>query len=605
MPDLSRIRCFCIVAHIDHGKSTLADRIIDIAGTVDQRAMREQLLDSMDLERERGITIKASAVRLPYSAADGQVYTLNLIDTPGHVDFSYEVSRALQACEGALLVVDASQGVEAQTIANYHLALDQGLTIVPVINKIDLPAADVARARREIEDILALPGDEAVAISARAGLNIDQVLEAIVARMPAPDGDPDAPLKALIFDSRFDPYRGAVAYVRVKQGTLRPGQAIRMFSTGRQFEVDELGVFTPSPKPVQELGPGDVGYVIASIRTVADTRVGDTVTDARQPAAEPLPGYQPAKPMVFSGLYPVDSNDYADLRDALEKLQLNDAALSFEPETSAALGMGFRCGFLGLLHLQIVQERLEREFDIDLICTAASVVYHVLTTEGEIHDIDNPALLPAPAKIESIEEPLVKASIMTPPEYVGPCLDLCQQRRGELVTMEYVTPNRALVVYRLPLSEILHDFFDVLKSRSRGYATLDYELAGYQEASLEKVDILINGDRVDALSAILHKSVAQDRGRELCERLRKILPRQQFEIRIQASVGAKILASARVSAYRKDVTAKCYGGDITRKRKLLERQKEGKRRMKQIGSVEIPQEAFLAVLRSDESSPGR
>ncbi len=603
MSDRSKIRCFSIVAHIDHGKSTLADRLIDRAGTVDRRAMREQYLDSMDLERERGITIKASAVRLPYRAQDGEEYILNLIDTPGHVDFSYEVSRALQACEGALLVVDASQGVEAQTIANYHLATDQGLTIIPVINKIDLASADVERVKGEIEDVLELPADDAVPISARAGLGIDELLEAIVHRLPPPEGDPDAPLQALIFDSRFDPYRGAVAYVRVVEGTLRSGDAIRMMSTERTFEVDELAVFTPMPKTVQELGPGDVGTIFASIRSVMDTRVGDTVTTARGGAESPLPGFQPAKPMVFSGLYPVDTNDYGDLRDALEKLQLNDAALSFEPETSAALGLGFRCGFLGLLHMQIVQERLEREFNIDLICTAASVIYQVMTTDGNILEVHNPAYLPEPAKIEVIEEPMVKATIMTPPEYVGPCLDLAQNRRGELVTMEYVTPLRTMIVYNLPLGEILHDFFDVLKSRSRGYATLDYEMIGYTASDLVKIDLMINGDKVDALSAILHRSVAQERGRELCDRLKSILGRQQFEIRIQAAIGSNILASARLSALRKDVTAKCYGGDITRKRKLLEKQKEGKKRMKQIGQVEIPQEAFLAVLRSDETSP--
>jgi len=603
MSDRSKIRCFSIVAHIDHGKSTLADRLIDRAGTVDRRAMREQYLDSMDLERERGITIKASAVRLPYRAQDGEEYILNLIDTPGHVDFSYEVSRALQACEGALLVVVASQGVEAQTIANYHLATDQGLTIIPVINKIDLASADVERVKGEIEDVLELPADDAVPISARAGLGIDELLEAIVHRLPPPEGDPDAPLQALIFDSRFDPYRGAVAYVRVVEGTLRSGDAIRMMSTERTFEVDELAVFTPMPKTVQELGPGDVGTIFASIRSVMDTRVGDTVTTARGGAESPLPGFQPAKPMVFSGLYPVDTNDYGDLRDALEKLQLNDAALSFEPETSAALGLGFRCGFLGLLHMQIVQERLEREFNIDLICTAASVIYQVMTTDGNILEVHNPAYLPEPAKIEVIEEPMVKATIMTPPEYVGPCLDLAQNRRGELVTMEYVTPLRTMIVYNLPLGEILHDFFDVLKSRSRGYATLDYEMIGYTASDLVKIDLMINGDKVDALSAILHRSVAQERGRELCDRLKSILGRQQFEIRIQAAIGSNILASARLSALRKDVTAKCYGGDITRKRKLLEKQKEGKKRMKQIGQVEIPQEAFLAVLRSDETSP--
>lgn len=601
MADLAHTRCFSIVAHIDHGKSTLADRLIEIAGTVDARQMRDQVLDSMDIERERGITIKASAVRLPYPH-DGVTYTLNLIDTPGHVDFSYEVSRALQACDGALLVVDAAQGVEAQTIANFYLAHEVGLTILPVINKIDLPAADVERCRAEIEDILGLPGDEAIPISAREGTNIDRLLEAIVERLPPPAGDPEAPLQALIFDSMFDPFRGAVADLRVVQGTVRVGDRIRMMSSGREFEVDELGVFTPAPVKVTELSVGDVGYLIANIRTVVDTRVGDTITLARAPAAEPLPGYKPAKPMVFSGVYPVDASDYPDLREALERLQLNDAALSFEAESSAALGQGFRCGFLGLLHLQIVQERLEREFNLALVCTAASVVYHVLTTNGDLLEIDNPAELPEPARIESIEEPLVTATIMTPPEYVGPCMDLAQQRRGELLTMEYVTPARAMLRYRLPLAEILHDFFDALKSRTRGYATFDYEFCGYAESDLVRVDILINGEKVDALSVILHHSVAQRRGKELCRRLREILPRQQFEIRIQAAIGAKIVASARISPFRKDVTAKCYGGDITRKRKLLERQREGKKRMKQVGRVEIPQEAFLAVLRADDES---
>jgi GTP-binding protein LepA len=601
MPDLDRTRCFCIVAHIDHGKSTLADRLIERAGTVDQRHMRDQLLDSMDLERERGITIKASAVRLPYQARDGGLYTLNLIDTPGHVDFSYEVSRALQACEGALLVVDASQGVEAQTIANFHLAQAVGLTILPVINKIDLPSADVEKCKEQIEEILGIPADEAVPVSARNDINIDGLLEAIVAHLPAPLGDRDQPLQALIFDSKFDTFRGAVPYVRVVDGALRKGQTIRMMSTGKVFEVDELGVFTPAPRQVDELSPGDVGYLVANIRTVADTRVGDTVTLAERPATTPLPGYQPAKPMVFSGLYPVETGDYHDLREALERLQLNDAALSYEPETSAALGMGFRCGFLGLLHMQIVQERLEREFNLDLICTAASVVYQVLTTAGEILEIHNPATLPEAQRIEAIEEPVVRAVIMTPPEFVGPCMELSQGRRGELVTLEYVTANRTMLVYRLPLSEILHDFFDSLKSRSRGYATLDYEPEGYQESDLVKLDLMINNEPVDALSAIVHRGNSAERGRDLCRRLKELLPRQQFEIRLQASIGAKIVASSRVSPYRKDVTAKCYGGDITRKRKLLEKQKEGKKRMKQVGRIEIPQEAFLAVLRAEDS----
>ncbi|MBI5834862.1 MAG: elongation factor 4 [Armatimonadetes bacterium] len=601
MPDLDRTRCFCIVAHIDHGKSTLADRIIDVAGTVDTRHMRDQMLDSMDIERERGITIKAAAVRLPYRAVDGQTYTLNLIDTPGHVDFSYEVSRALQACEGALLVVDASQGVEAQTIANYHLAEAAGLTVLPVINKIDLASADVERCKDQIEEILNIPADHAVPVSARNGTNIEQLLEAIVKYLPAPKTKVGGPTKALIFDSKFDIYRGAVPYVRVIDGALTKGQTIQMMSNGKTFDIDELGVFEPAPKVVNTLEPGDVGYIVANIRTVADTRVGDTVTDAEHPAPEPLPGYQPAKSMVFSGLYPVNSPEYHDLREALERLQLNDAALSYEPETSAALGMGFRCGFLGLLHMQIVQERLEREFNLDLICTAASVVYQVLTTSGEILEIHNPANLPEPQKIDSIEEPIVRAVIMTPPEFVGPCMDLAQGRRGELVTMEYTTPTRTMLVYRLPLSEILHDFFDSLKSRSRGYATLDYEPDGYQESDLVKTDLMINLEPVDALSCIMHRSTSQHRGIELCRRLKELLPRQQFEIRIQCSIGAKIIASARVAPYRKDVTAKCYGGDISRKRKLLEKQKEGKKRMKQVGRIEIPQEAFLAVLRSEDS----
>ncbi len=601
LSDRERVRCFSIVAHIDHGKSTLADRIIDLAGTIDRRQMRDQVLDSMDLERERGITIKASAVQLPYLARDGLTYTLNLIDTPGHVDFSYEVSRALQACEGALLVVDASQGVEAQTIANFHLAEAVGLTILPVINKIDLPAADVAMCREQLEEILGLDGDAAVCISAREGIGIDELLEAIVAHLPPPQGEADAPLKALVFDSMYDAYRGAVPHVRLVDGRLRRGERIKLMSSGATYEVTELGVFAPRRVVRDELVAGDVGYVIAQIRSVRDAQVGDTITTAEQPASTPLPGFKPAKPMVFSGLYPIDTNEYHDLREALERLQLNDAALWFEPETSAALGLGFRCGFLGLLHMQIVQERLEREFDLGLVCTAASVIYHVLTTDGEILEFSNPADLPDPARIESIEEPLVLATIMTPPEYVGQVLDICQERRGELKDMTYPTPNRAMIEYRLPLNEILHDFFDVLKSRSRGYATLDYELAGYQEGDLIRYDIMINRERVDALSNICHRNVAAQRGRELCERLKKILPRQQFEIRIQASIGAKIIASERIAPYRKDVTAKCYGGDITRKRKLLERQKEGKKRMKQVGQVEIPQEAFLAVLRSDES----
>jgi GTP-binding protein LepA len=599
MVDQSKVRCFNLAAHIDHGKSTLADRLIEHVGLLSEREMRDQVLDSMDLERERGITIKASAVRLPYRARDGETYILNLIDCPGHVDFTYEVSRSLAACEGCLLIIDAAQGIEAQTIANWNLALSHGLTILPVINKIDLPTADPERVRQEVEEVLGLEGDSALLVSARQGIGIEEVLEAIIRRIPPPQGDPEAPLRALIFDSTFDTYRGAVAYVRVFDGRVGPGTRIRLMSSGRSFEVDEVGVFSPQMTPVEELAAGEVGYVIANVRNVSDTRIGDTITEAARPTAMPLPGFKPAKPMVFCGLYPVDSNDYAYLREALARLRLNDAALSFEPETSAALGFGFRCGFLGLLHSEIVQERLEREFGLDLVATAASVVYHVLTADGEVLEVDNPAQFPPPEKIEAIEEPFITATIIAPSAYMGPCMDLCRERRAEFVRMEYLSPQRVVLTYTLPLSELLRDFFDQLKSRSRGYASLDYEFCGYRESDLVKLDILLNGNPVDALSCIVHRSVAQDYGRNLIERLRGILPRQLFEIRIQAALGSKIIASTRIPPLRKDVLAKCYGGDVTRKRKLLERQKEGKRRMKQIGRVEVPQEAFMAVLRTN------
>lgn len=598
MIDQSKVRCFNLAAHIDHGKSTLADRLIERVGLLSEREMRDQVLDSMELERERGITIKASAVRLPYQARDGATYVLNLIDCPGHVDFTYEVSRSLAACEGCLLIIDAAQGIEAQTIANWNLAVSHGLTVLPVINKIDLPTADPERVRREVEEVLGLEGDSALLVSAREGIGIEEVLEAVVRHIPSPQGDPQAPLKALIFDSTFDTYRGVVVYVRIFDGRVEPGMRICMMSSGRSFEVDEVGVFSPHMVPVKELAAGEVGYLIANVRNVADTRIGDTITEAARPTAVPLPGFKPAKPMVFCGLYPTDSNDYPALREALTRLQLNDAALSFEPETSAALGFGFRCGFLGLLHSEIVQERLEREFGLDLVTTAASVIYHVLTSDGELREVDNPAQFPPPEKIEAIEEPFITATIIVPSAYVGPCMDLCRERRAEFNRMEYLSPQRIVLTYTLPLSELLRDFFDQLKSRSRGYASLDYEFYGYRESDLVKLDILLNGHPVDALSWVVHRSIAQDTGRDLIERLRGLLPRQLFEIRIQAALGSKIIASTRIPPLRKDVLAKCYGGDVTRKRKLLERQKEGKRRMKQIGRVEVPQEAFMAVLRT-------
>jgi GTP-binding protein LepA len=598
-PAQVRIRNFCIIAHIDHGKSTLADRLIERTGALSAREMQEQVLDSMELERERGITIKAQAVRLRYVARDGAEYICNLIDTPGHVDFHYEVSRSLAACEGAILVVDATQGVEAQTLANLHLALDHDLAIIPVVNKIDLPSADVPRVRTQLENLGFLE-DEVLAVSAKEGIGVDDLLEAVVARVPAPRGSPEAPLRALVFDSAFDSYKGVIAYVRVAEGRLRPGDRIRLMATGKTFDVTELGVFRPGRASVDELAAGAVGYLAAAMKHVADCHVGDTVTGADRPAPQPLPGYRPAKPMVFAGLYPVDSGDFGRLREALEKLQLNDAALTFEAETSAALGFGFRCGFLGLLHMDVVQERLEREYALDLIVTAPSVRYRIGRTDGEVLEIDNPAKLPDRAVIAEIAEPLVKASIFTPTEHLGAILDLCRERRGEQTALEYIDPTRVRLEYRLPLAEIMFDFFDQLKSRSRGYATLDYELDGYEPSDMVRVDILVAGEPVDALSCIVHRSTAAPRGRRLIERLRALIPRQQFEVALQAAIGGKIIARENIPPLRKDVLAKCYGGDITRKRKLLEKQKEGKKRMKSVGAVDIPQEAFMAVLKVGE-----
>jgi GTP-binding protein LepA len=596
-----KIRNFCIVAHIDHGKSTLADRLIQATGLLTEREMQDQILDNMDLERERGITIKAQAVRLIYKAKDGEEYIFNLIDTPGHVDFNYEVSRSLAACEGAVLVVDAAQGIEAQTLANVYLAIDNNLEIMPVINKIDLPSANPQLVIKDIEDVIGIPAEDAPLISAKNGINIDAVLEKIVTDIPAPSGDENAPLKALIFDSIYDQYKGVIVIMRVFDGSIRKGTKVRMMATGKEFDVVEVGFFGAGRFiPCDELNAGDVGYLTASIKNVADTRVGDTVTDALNPTAEALPGYKKVNPMVYCGVFPADSARYTDLREALEKLQLNDASLFFEPETSIALGFGFRCGFLGLLHLEIIQERLEREFNLDLVTTAPSVIYKIYLTDGTMIDLSNPSNMPDPARIERMEEPIVKAEIILPKDYVGPIMELCQQRRGEYISMEYMDENRVTLIYNMPLNEIIYDFFDVLKSRSRGYASFDYSLIGYQEASLTKLDILVNREVVDALSFIVHSSVAVERGRKICEKLKKEIPRQLFEIPIQAAIGAKIVARETVSAMRKDVLAKCYGGDISRKRKLLEKQKEGKKRMRQIGNVVVPQQAFMSVLKLEE-----
>ena len=595
-----KIRNFCIIAHIDHGKSTIADRLIEYTGTLQKREMEAQVLDSMDLERERGITIKAQSVRILYKAQDGEEYTLNLIDTPGHVDFSYEVSRSLAACEGALLVVDAAQGVEAQTLANVYLALEHDLEIIPVINKIDLPSADPDRVKHEIEDIIGLDASEAVLCSAKSGIGIPDILEAIVNKVPAPPDKSNEPTRALIFDSRFDAYKGAIAYVRVKEGTIKAKDTIRMMHDNKDFDVTELGIFTPNLVPVQELPCGSVGCIAASIKNVADCHVGDTVTLADNPAPEPLPGYRKAVSMVYCGLYPTDSKDYENLRDALEKLQLNDAALEYEAETSLALGFGFRCGFLGLLHMDVIQERLEREYNLTLITTAPSVNYKVYKTNGEMLEVDNPAKLPPPTEIDYIEEPYVKATTIVPKDFVGTIMELSQDKRGEYQSMEYLDETRVSVVYHLPLSEIIYDYFDKLKSATKGYASLDYELIGYKQSPMVKMDILLNGDPVDALSIIVHKDRAATRGRALAEKLKELIPRQMFEIPIQAAVGTKIVARETVKAWRKDVLAKCYGGDISRKRKLLEKQKAGKKRMKSVGSVEIPQEAFMAILKVED-----
>ncbi|WP_141431468.1 translation elongation factor 4 [Bacillus sp. 03113] len=599
----SKIRNFSIIAHIDHGKSTLADRILEKTNALTAREMKDQLLDSMDLERERGITIKLNSVQLKYKAKDGEVYTFHLIDTPGHVDFTYEVSRSLAACEGAVLVVDAAQGIEAQTLANVYLAIDNDLEIVPVINKIDLPSAEPERVRNEIEDVIGLDASEAVLASAKAGIGIEEILEQIVEKVPAPTGDPEAPLQALIFDSLYDAYRGVIAYIRVVEGTVKVGDKIKMMATGKEFEVTEVGVYSPKEVPLKELSVGDVGFLTASIKNVGDTRVGDTITSAKNGATEPLPGYRRLNPMVYCGLYPIDSAKFNDLREALEKLELNDSALQYEPETSQALGFGFRCGFLGLLHMEIIQERIEREFNIDLITTAPSVIYHVIMTDGTEVRIDNPSDMPDPQKIERVEEPYVKATMMAPNEYVGAIMELCQGKRGIFIDMQYLDETRVSIVYHIPLAEIVYDFFDQLKSSTKGYASFDYELIGYQPSKLVKMDILLNNEKVDALSFIVHKDFAYERGKIIVEKLKELIPRQQFEVPVQAAIGQKIVARSTIKAMRKNVLAKCYGGDISRKRKLLEKQKEGKKRMKSVGSVEVPQEAFMAVLKMDDTNP--
>ncbi|KOS67959.1 elongation factor 4 [Lysinibacillus contaminans] len=595
------IRNFSIIAHIDHGKSTLADRILEQTKSLTSREMKAQLLDSMDLERERGITIKLNAVQLKYEAKNGEVYTLHLIDTPGHVDFTYEVSRSLAACEGAILVVDAAQGIEAQTLANVYLALDNELEILPVINKIDLPAADPERVRQEVEDVIGLDASEAVLASAKAGIGIVDILEQIVEKVPAPTGDPEAPLQALIFDSVYDPYKGVIISIRIMNGTVKPGDKIRMMATGAEFEVIEVGIHTPKITPQAELTVGDVGYLTASIKNVGDTRVGDTVTLANNQATEALAGYRRLNPMVYCGLYPIDTAKYNDLRDALEKLELNDSALQYEPETSQALGFGFRCGFLGLLHMEIIQERIEREFNIDLITTAPSVIYDVHMTDGSSMKVDNPAMMPDPQKIDRVEEPYVKATIMVPNDYVGAVMELCQIKRGNFMTMDYIDTSRVSIIYEMPLSEIVYDFFDYLKSNTKGYASFDYELIGYKTSKLVKMDILLNSEQVDALSFIVHRDFAYERGKIIVEKLKELIPRQQFEVPIQAAIGQKIVARSTIKSMGKNVLAKCYGGDISRKRKLLEKQKAGKKRMKQVGSVEVPQEAFMAVLKMDDS----
>jgi GTP-binding protein LepA len=596
---MNDIRNFSIIAHIDHGKTTLSDRLMERTGALTEREMTDQFLDSMDLEKERGITIKQHSVRLDYKAKDGRDYVLNLIDTPGHVDFSYEVSRSLAACQGALLVVDASQGVEAQTLANAHLAVDSGLEIIPVLNKIDLPGAEPEKVREQIENIIGIDASHAILASAKQGIGVDEILEAIVARLPPPQGNPAGPLRAMVFDSWFDQYRGVVILVHVVDGRLVPGQKVRLMASGGTYEVETIGVFTPKPLPKDSLSAGEVGFVVAGIKTISDTKIGDTLTDDKHPAAEALPGFKEVKPMVFAGLYPVDADQYAELRDALEKLRLNDSSFFYEPETSAALGFGFRCGFLGLLHMEIVQERLEREFTLELLVTAPSVRYRVMLTNGEIVEVDSPARLPDPGRIEAIEEPIITATILTPDEHVGSILKLCEEKRGVQKALQYITQNRVMIKYELPLNEILLDFYDRLKSASKGYASLDYEVTGYWVSPLVKLDVLVNGEPVDALSLIVHKETAYQRGKTLVEKMRKMIPRQMFEVAIQAAIGSRVIARETVKPLRKNVIAKCYGGDISRKRKLLEKQKEGKKRMKRVGRVDIPQEAFLAVLRVD------